>query len=96
MICTANYVARRFGVRSAMPGFIGRRLCPDLVFVRPDFTKYAAASEQTRTIFRDVDAAFDAGSLDEAYLDATNYCARHGLSGGPQCCVHSLKLLFSL
>ena len=35
MISTANYVARRYGVRSAMPGFIGRRLCPELVFVRP-------------------------------------------------------------
>jgi DNA polymerase kappa len=35
MVSTANYVARRYGVRSAMPGFIGRRLCPELVFVRP-------------------------------------------------------------
>jgi len=33
MISTANYIARRYGVRSAMPGFIGRRLCPELIFV---------------------------------------------------------------
>lgn len=33
MITTANYMARRYGVRSAMPGFIGRRLCPELIFV---------------------------------------------------------------
>jgi len=39
MLCTTNYVARRFGVRSAMPGFIARRLCPELVFIEPDFDK---------------------------------------------------------
>lgn len=39
MISTTNYHARKKGVRSAMPGFIGRKLCPDLVFVNPDFTK---------------------------------------------------------
>lgn len=37
MICTANYAARKFGIRAAMPGFIGRRLCPDLVFAKPNF-----------------------------------------------------------
>lgn len=42
MISTANYVARRYGVRSAMPGFIGRRLCPELVFARPGETLVAA------------------------------------------------------
>lgn len=52
MISTASYAARRFGVRSAMPGFIGRRLCPQLVFVRPDFEKYAAASRRTREVFK--------------------------------------------
>ena len=44
MICTANYVARKFGVRSAMPGFIGKQLCKELVFVKPDFSKYKAAA----------------------------------------------------
>ena len=44
MISTASYSARAFGVRSAMPGFIGRRLCPHLVFVAPDFSKYSAAA----------------------------------------------------
>jgi hypothetical protein len=57
--------ARRFGVRSAMPGFIAVRLCPQLVFVAPDFPKYVAASEATRTVFRDYDPDFRAGSLDE-------------------------------
>lgn len=48
MISTANYVARRFGVRSAMPGFIALKLCPQLTFVKSDFEKYAEASEETR------------------------------------------------
>lgn len=39
MISTTNYLARKKGVRSAMPGFIGKRLCPELVFVKPDFEK---------------------------------------------------------
>lgn len=52
MITTANYAARKFGVRAAMPGFIAKRLCPDLVFVKPDFSKYVAASGKTREVFR--------------------------------------------
>ncbi len=46
MVTTANYLARPFGVRSAMPGFIAKKLCPDIVFVRPDFTKYTKAAEE--------------------------------------------------
>ncbi len=48
IISTASYAARRFGVRSAMPGFIARKLCPHLIFVKHDFSKYVAASEATR------------------------------------------------
>ena len=48
MISTANYVARRYGVRSAMPGFIALKLCPQLLFVKTDFQKYVAASQETR------------------------------------------------
>ena len=36
MITTTNYIARKYGVKSAMPGFIGRRLCPHLVFIKPN------------------------------------------------------------
>ena len=45
MIATANYIARKYGVRSAMPGFIGCILCPELVLVPPDFVKYSAVAE---------------------------------------------------
>mmetsp|Transcript_25497 Transcript_25497/g.71308 ORF Transcript_25497/g.71308 Transcript_25497/m.71308 type:complete len:539 (+) Transcript_25497:180-1796(+) len=81
MICTANYRARQFGVRSAMPGFIARKLCPQLVFVKPNFDKYSRAAEETREIFRQYDPDFQAGSLDEAYLDVTRITSERGLTG---------------
>jgi DNA polymerase kappa len=48
MISTANYVARKYGVRSAMPGFIAKKLCPELIFVKSHFGKYTIVSEQIR------------------------------------------------
>ncbi|EOA36744.1 hypothetical protein CARUB_v10012571mg [Capsella rubella] len=82
MISTANYEARKFGVRAAMPGFIARKLCPDLIFVPVDFTKYTHYSDLTRKVFGSYDPHFIAGSLDEAYLDITEVCRERGLSGG--------------
>ncbi|ESQ30482.1 hypothetical protein EUTSA_v10011295mg [Eutrema salsugineum] len=82
MISTANYEARKFGVRAAMPGFIARKLCPDLIFVPVDFTKYTHYSDLTRKVFKNYDPHFIAGSLDEAYLDITEVCRERGLSGG--------------
>ncbi|KAL1192585.1 DNA polymerase kappa [Cardamine amara subsp. amara] len=80
MISTANYEARKFGVRAAMPGFIARKLCPDLIFVPVDFTKYTHYSDLTRK--GNYDPNFIAGSLDEAFLDITEVCRERGLSGG--------------
>ncbi|EOD08251.1 putative DNA repair protein DNA polymerase, kappa [Emiliania huxleyi CCMP1516] len=82
MISTANYVARRWGVRSAMPGFIGQALCRQLVFVRPDFAKYTAVAEVARAIFREYDPKMTAGSLDEAYLDLTDHLHKRARDGG--------------
>ena len=70
---TSNYIARRYGVRAAMPGFIGRKLCPDLVIVPCNFDKYTAVSKQVREIFSDYDTNFCPMSLDEAYLDFTDH-----------------------
>jgi hypothetical protein len=50
MICTSNYIARKFGVRAAMPGFIGKKLCPNLVFVEPNFEKYTSIAEVIRQV----------------------------------------------
>eukprot|EP00798_Chlamydomonas_sp_ICE-L_P013199 gene13199-19034_t len=81
MISTANYKAREYGVRSAMPGFIGKALCPHLVFCHVDFPKYQEFSLKTRDVFQRFDADFEAGSLDEAHLDVTEYCAKMGMTG---------------
>ena len=73
MLATANYAARRYGVRSAMPGFIAKRLCPSLVIVPPNFRKYKAAAEVIRHVLRRYDPALSSHSLDEASLDVTTY-----------------------
>lgn len=81
MISTASYAARTFGVRSAMPGFIALKLCPHLRFVNLKFDMYKKYAMKTREVFARFDGEFEAGSLDEAYLDATEYCKIHGVSG---------------
>ncbi|MCE7795142.1 DNA polymerase IV [Sphingobium sufflavum] len=71
VVAAASYEARTFGVRSAMPGGRARRLCPDLIFVRPRFDAYRAVSEQIRAIFHRFTDIIQPLSLDEAYLDVT-------------------------
>ena len=71
VVCAASYEARVFGVRSAMPAVRAERLCPDAVFVPPDFARYKAASRQVRDIFLRHTDLVQPLSLDEAYLDVT-------------------------
>ncbi|XP_066512870.1 DNA polymerase kappa-like isoform X2 [Hoplias malabaricus] len=73
MLSTSNYHARRYGVRAAMPGFIAKKLCPNLVIVPLNFEKYTAVSKQVREIFAEYDPNFLPMSLDEAYLDITDH-----------------------
>eukprot|EP00644_Phytophthora_capsici_P000109 jgi/Phyca11/4972/fgenesh1_pm.PHYCAscaffold_4_\ len=75
MISTTNYAARQFGVRAAMPGFIGKELCPELHFVPVNMEKYAGVAAQIRAVFAEYDPDFEAFSLDEACLDLTDYMA---------------------
>ena len=72
VVCAASYEARVFGVRSAMPAVRAERLCPDAVFVPPDFVRYKAASRQVRAIFHAYTDLVEPLSLDEAYLDVTD------------------------
>lgn len=72
MISTTNYVARKYGVRSAMPGFIGKKLCPNLVFVKCHYEKYVLVSDQIKTIIKEYDPNFSSHSLDEVYMDLTD------------------------
>ena len=73
MILTTNYLARKFGVRSGVPGFIGKRLCPELHFIKPNYPKYRAASEEFHNVLRKYDQELEAVGLDEANLDVTEY-----------------------
>jgi DNA polymerase-4 len=72
VVAAASYEARVFGVHSAMSMAKAVRLCPSLVIVRPDFSKYKAASNVVFTIFREVTPLVEPLSLDEAYLDVTD------------------------
>ena len=76
MIGTANYIARKFGVRSAMPGFIAKKLCPDLVFVKGHFEKYKIASEIVRGVVQKYDPNCVLPSLDEVFIDLLPYVKR--------------------
>ncbi|ADW67878.1 DNA polymerase IV [Granulicella tundricola] len=71
VVCAASYEARRFGVRSAMPAVTAERLCPEAIFVPPDFTRYKAVSRAVREIFERHTDLVEPLSLDEAYLDVT-------------------------
>ena len=71
VVCAASYEARTFGVRSAMPAVRAERLCPDAVFVPPDFIRYKAVSKQIREIFARHTELIEPLSLDEAYLDVS-------------------------
>ena len=71
VVCAASYEARRFGVRSAMAASHAERLCPEAVFIPPDFTRYRAASRAAREIFLRFTDLIEPLSLDEAYLDVT-------------------------
>ncbi|WP_336489180.1 DNA polymerase IV [Methylobacterium nigriterrae] len=71
VVAAASYEARAYGVRSAMPSLTARRLCPDLVFVKPRFDVYRAISEEIRAVFAEHTEVIEPVALDEAYLDVT-------------------------
>ena len=71
VVCAASYEARKFGVRSAMPSVRAERLCPNAIFVAPDFPRYRAVSQSVREIFKRHTDLIEPLSLDEAYLDVT-------------------------
>jgi len=71
VVAAASYEARQYGVKSAMASAIAARQCPGLIFVKPNFEKYKAVSQQIREIFLDYTDLVEPLSLDEAYLDVT-------------------------
>jgi DNA polymerase-4 len=71
VVCAASYEARTFGVRSAMPAIRAERLCPEAIFIPPDFPRYRAVSHSVQEIFSRHTDLIEPLSLDEAYLDVT-------------------------
>lgn len=80
VLCTANYLARKFGVRAALPSAMALKLCPDLVIVPPNFQKYKQASEIIHQVFQEFTKQIQPLSLDEAFLDVTYFSNFHDVS----------------
>jgi DNA polymerase-4 len=80
VVAAACYIARTFGVRSAMPMFEAMRLCPQAVVIRPDMQKYVAVGRQVREAMRALTPLVEPLSIDEAFLDLSGTQRLHGAS----------------
>jgi DNA polymerase IV len=78
VVTAACYVARIYGVKSAMPMFKALKACPDAVVIKPDFSKYTAASRQVRNLMNELTPLVQPLSIDEAVLDLSGTEALHG------------------
>jgi DNA polymerase-4 len=78
VVAAASYEARRYGIHSAMPAAQARRLCPDTVFLKPDFGRYRTESDAIFDIYRLFTPTVQPLSLDEAYLDLTHHLGDFG------------------
>ena len=87
MVSTANYIARGMGIRSGMPTFIAKKLCDNLLIVRPNFVRYKEISDEMKTILREYDPDLESWGLDEANIDITEYLKKNSID-------HSLGRLY--
>jgi DNA polymerase IV len=81
VVAAASYEARKFGVRSAMPGFEAKRLCPDGVFLSPNMELYASVSADVHRVFEQFTPEIEPLALDEAFLDVTGSLSLFGDAG---------------
>jgi len=89
VLTTCNYEARKYGCRSAMAGFVAKKLCPQLVCLPLNFDKYTAKAKEVRAVLSEYDPQFESSSIDEAYLNVTRYCEDHQL--GPDKVIEQLR-----
>ena len=80
MIQTTNYLARNHGIKSGMPGFIGKKLCKDLIFIKPNYIKYRKSSDAMKSVLSQYDDQAESLGLDEASIDVTQYLIDNGLN----------------
>ena len=80
VVSTCCYIARTFGVRSAMPMFKALPLCPDAVVIKPDMAKYARVGRQVRALMLELTPLVEPLSIDEAFLDLAGTECLHGAS----------------
>jgi DNA polymerase-4 len=84
VVCTASYEAREYGIRSAIPCSKAQRLCPQAIFITPDFEKYKSVSNEIRQIFYRYTTIVEPLSLDEAYLDVTKNIGLYAVQIGKE------------
>ncbi|KAG8813404.1 hypothetical protein FRC17_001589 [Serendipita sp. 399] len=89
VLTTASYAARVFGVRSGMPEYIAKKLCPHLLVVKNRFWRYSELSGQVMGILRRFDPTMDPAGTDEAYLNITAYCQENNISANE--CVQKIR-----
>ena len=89
VLTTCNYHARKFGCRSGMASFVAKKLCPDLVLLRQNYEKYNAKAKEIRAVIETYDPCFESASIDEAYLNITQYCAENQID--PEAAVQKLR-----
>ncbi len=82
VVAAACYVARTYGIRSAMPMFEAKRLCPDAVVVKPNMAKYVQVGREVRKAMFALTPLIEPLSIDEAFLDLTGTERLHGMSAG--------------
>ncbi|EMD37296.1 hypothetical protein CERSUDRAFT_113946 [Gelatoporia subvermispora B] len=89
VLTTASYEARKYGVRSGMASFIATKLCPNLILVKNNFSRYSEMSKKVMNIFRRYDPDMCAAGCDEGYLNITPYCTEHNIV--PEECVREMR-----
>lgn len=80
VLTTCNYHARKYGCRSGMAGFVAMKLCPQLICLPLNFEKYTKKAQEVREVLAQYDPRFQSASMDEAYLNITQYCADHEMT----------------